>query len=213
MNNKSIISRNWVRVIITLAVAGFFSSAQATVLTYDGTSAGARDNFTGVVGTKFTVGGSDVLINYLGFEDAGGDGLTIAHTVELWSSSTTLERSVTVGSGTSAFLQDAWRFVSIDAFTLLANATYWLGGTTVSGSGDAFTDTGAALFGLGSGIVDADPTNAFCKFAGCGFPASDGGLIDLRWGPANATYIPLPTTLALFGLGLAGLGWSKRKKA
>ena len=30
---------------------------------------------------------------------------------------------------------------------------------------------------------------------------------------ATKTSVPAPTTLALFGLGLAGLGWSRRKKA
>jgi hypothetical protein len=39
------------------------------------------------------------------------------------------------------------------------------------------------------------------------------------WGIANLTFdsgaapVPAPATLALFGLGLAGLGWSRRKKA
>jgi hypothetical protein len=38
------------------------------------------------------------------------------------------------------------------------------------------------------------------------------GLDDLMYTSASAT-VPAPATLALFGLGLAGLGWARRKKA
>ena len=39
------------------------------------------------------------------------------------------------------------------------------------------------------------------------------GLVDNVQIGSRSTPVPAPATLALLGLGLAGLGWSKRKKA
>lgn len=57
--------------------------------------------------------------------------------------------------------------------------------------------------------------NSYSFFTGeVEFGADNRGGVSLRYRivPAEVT-VPLPATLALFGLGLAGLGWSRRKKA
>jgi hypothetical protein len=100
---------------------------------------------------------------------------------------------------------------------------------------------GTDIFGCGSDIacqiflaVTATPTNldgadSPLWFAPSGPPGSWGGQHPILFSTQDtaistaltiATYaltppsrVPAPATLALFGIGLAGLGWSRRKKA
>ncbi|NKB21218.1 MAG: PEP-CTERM sorting domain-containing protein [Alphaproteobacteria bacterium] len=106
----------------------------------------------------------------------------------------------------------------------MANTQYIIGAEVFNGSTDAWTDVntvGGSGFGYGSGIVNAVSTNTFAS-GGFAAPQSNGGGVNLRWGPANATFttmfddIPEPGTILIFGLGLAGVGFmrsnARRKK-
>jgi hypothetical protein len=71
-----------------------------------------------------------------------------------------------------------------------------------------------------------DPSGTFCNwtavgvnFAGTaksidfGGTANQTGFDDITFGSATPGQAPVPATLALLGLGLAGLGWTRRKQA
>ncbi len=169
------------------------SSATAAIFESIGSPSGNRDNFSGTVGTRFTVGSSDLTIDALGYQDPDGDGLVTDHRVGIWRvSDSQILGSVTVPAGTSAILQDGWRYEGLGVgITLQAGETYALGAETFSGSGDGWTDandvggSGVVEFALGAGVLDANPTNNFVA-GQFGFPANDGTLADLRWAPANA---------------------------
>jgi hypothetical protein len=211
--------------VLCLGLAVAPSSSQAGILLQDGSQQGNRSFTGGTVGTRFAVGSTDILVNALGFEDPGADGLQVSHQVGLWTSGGSLLASVTVPSGTGGTFNDGWRYVSITPTLLTAGMAYVLGGET-TGSFDLFSDAsgaggnGVPDFSYGPLIGDVNPTNVFASTA-LTFPNQDGGGTDLRWAPANAlavapAAVPEPSTFASAGIaGLIGLGvvWRRRKRA
>lgn len=185
-----------------------------------------RNDFTGVVGFRFSSTNATTEINYLGFVDQGGDGLNAPHTVGLylWNGSNyALQRSVTVGAGTAAPLHNGYRWVDVPTITLSnLGVTFWMVTASVaSGDGDAWGDSfGAPLAPpfLPSNAGSLDPAIGELNFA-----PGDAGYYDavntsvtspnVYFGPGAgfysfynagniATAIPEPATSLLGGLGV-----------
>ncbi len=88
-----------------------------------------------MLGLEFTVGPDDIQVTSLGYQDrTGGDGLTSAHGVGLWTLDQVQLASVTVQTGTDSSLYIGYRYEDLDAPVILdANTSYILVGAATPG--------------------------------------------------------------------------------
>jgi len=158
---------------------------------------GSRNNFTGTVGSKFTVG-ANVFVDKLGFEDQLLNGLASPHQVGLWNSSGTLLASVTVQSGTGSLLIGNWRYETLPTPVKLTAGSTYIVGAQVTNGGDKWTDNGnfPIEFAISQGFSLSSPPNVFSG-GGFTFPNLNGTLAALRWAPANLQFTTCPITLII----------------
>jgi len=124
----------------------------------------------GYVGCQFlSAGGPGEAVNYLGFYDAGGDGLANSHTLALWEtgwngqSSRGLLAEVTVAAGTSAPLVDGYRWVQLPSTISLVGNEYYLLNASVDGVDNWGDSIGGSQITWNSQYVPTDPGYNFSR--------------------------------------------------
>lgn len=124
-------------------------------------------------------------------------------------------------SGATAFADDGMQFKlsNVFSFSLVTGIRYALGAMTDVASDQNYVNGGGKTMGAISSLGQNQNANGFLSpiFNG-GLAGTDGrvklfGDIGSQNPDPDPVPVPLPATLALFGLGLVSLRWSKRKKA
>ncbi len=174
-------------IVLLLVTSSLIPVGAATSLVVN--PATNRNDFTGIVGFRFTSANASTVINYLGFVDQGGNGLNANHSVGLYlwdGSNYALQRSATVSAGTGDALHNGYRWISIPSITLSnTGVTFWVvAATVVNIDGDAWGDE--ALSGVTGSMGTLDPAIGEINLAPGAAGYYDVGAITL--GSPNLTF-------------------------
>lgn len=163
-------------------------------------------------GTAFTLASATTIVG-LGWLDAEGNGLAVAHSVGLWNSSGTLlvqalvnnaSKKVVSGEGTATW------FISEIVDLTLAPGTYRVGGTMNSDSSGMVGDRIGNGVTLGAGYVRMNSLSG-----GFAYPNGTYGTAVLHATISTHMFdvnqVPEPMSISLLGLGLLALGAARKR--
>jgi len=188
-------------------------SALANIIALDWTTGGGSGASSLMRGWAFSTVAA-IQVTDLGWYDADLDGLNSSHQVGIWNEVGTLMALGTVAAGTTGTLDGKFRYTN----SLTGVLNLGIGNFVIAGL-STFNDVTFRNIPLANTIIATQISYIEDRVGGSSFgaPTDTQGLDVGYFGPnfkfTAAEPVPAPATLALFGLGLLGLGWSKRKKA